>query len=109
MHRLFFPGPTLYDCRSMDDLSPATKAFLEKMQLSLEERMATKDDLRSLEERMATKVDLDSLQKEMDRRFDSAYDDATRILVLVGKIDDKLTAKVDNHERRIKKLEKVAA
>ncbi len=79
----------------MDDNAPATKGDLKNF--------ATKDDLR----KFATKEDLEKFVTKDDlRRVNEGIDQVLTVLI---NMDKRLGGKIENHERRITKLESSVA
>jgi len=67
----------------MDDTSPATKADLQRLERSLDQKL--------------------------DKKFERVHEDISRVLDVLVNVDQRLTQKVEDHEKRIVLLEKVAA
>ncbi len=67
----------------MDDTTPATKADLLRLECSLDEKL--------------------------DKKFERVHEDTSRVLDVLVNVDQRLTQKVEDHEERIDRLEKVAA
>ena len=69
-----------------DGMQPATKGYLSNLEDSLVQRM-------------------DSGFQKVERKFNVLNEAIDRVLTVVVNIDKKLSGKVDDHERRIKRLE----
>ena len=67
----------------MDDTSPATKADLQRLERSLDQKL--------------------------DKKFERVHEDISRVLDVLVNVDQRLTQKVEDHEKRMVLLEKVAA
>lgn len=77
----------------MDDTQPATKGDVQ----------AVKDDVRLL------KDDVKRIEKKFDAKFERLYETDDQILAILGNIDKRLTPKVEDHEKRIVRLEEAVA
>lgn len=87
-----------------DDLIETRSIMATKDDLiEIRSAMATKDDL----QRYATKEDLEryATKDDMERGFARLNDGINQVLDVVININNRLTANVDNHEHRIKRLE----
>lgn len=51
---------------------------------------------------------LQPVQTKMDRQFEWLREGVDQTLILLGNIEKRLETKIDNHEHRIKQLEKKA-
>lgn len=81
----------------MDDSQPATKGDVQ----------AVKDDIRQVENGL--RADIQRLERKFDDKFARLYETDDQILAILGNIDKRLTPKVEDHEKRIVRLEEAVA
>lgn len=96
-----------------NDTNPLTLAQLEAALQPIKEQMVTKDDLNGFSTKddligFATKDDLQRFATKDDLRRGIAGVNAgiNQVLTVLVNVDKRLTANVENHEHRIKRLEK---
>lgn len=66
-------------------------------------RPATKGDVQ------AVRADLQNLARSMNAQFSKVHEDIDRVLEVLVNVDKRLTGKVEDHEKRIVRLEEAVA
>ncbi|MBI1934566.1 hypothetical protein HY464_00535 [Candidatus Peregrinibacteria bacterium] len=92
----------------MDGFAPATKDDVQVVQRDVQvvkaDMQVMKTDMRSVQQDVqGLKVDV----QRLERKFERLYETDDQILTILGNIDKRLTPKLENHERRITRLEEV--
>lgn len=81
-----------------DDLTPAMKGSVRAIVREELTEYPTRGEMQQMLQKYATKEDLQAMVRKLNEGID-------QVLTVVVNINDHLKGKVDNHERRIKKLE----
>ena len=94
----------------MDDNTPATKADLRKLEQSMNERFVRVDEKFEMIDEHFVKIDeqfvkIDEKFVKIDEKFERVHEDSDRILDVLINVDKKMGTKIDDHEKRITRLE----
>lgn len=97
-----------------DDTAPATKADLGKIENRMQNLESTVQKLGSDVQRLDVTVqklggDVQRIEKKFDAKFERLYETDDQILTILGNIDKRLTPKMEDHEKRIVRLEEAVA
>ena len=97
-----------------DDTKPATKADVGKIENRMQKLEGTVQKLGSDVQRLDVTVqklgsDVQRIEKKFDAKFERLYETDDQILAILGNIDKRLTPKIEDHEKRIVRLEEAVA
>ena len=111
-----------------DDTKPATKADVGKIENRMQKLEGTVQKLGNDVQRLDVTVqklgsdvqrldvtvqklgsDVQRIEKKFDAKFERLYETDDQILAILGNIDKRLTPKIEDHEKRIVRLEEVVA
>lgn len=89
-----------YHARMSDDTAPATKADIIRLEGRTQKLEGTVQKLGN---------DVQRIEKKFDAKFERLYGADDQILTVLTNIDKRLTVKVEDHEKRIVRLEAAVA
>ena len=111
-----------------DDTAPATKADIGKIENRMQKLEGTVQKLGNDVQRLDVTVqklgsdvqrldvtvqklgsDVQRIEKKFDAKFERLYETDDQILAILGNIDKRLTPKIEDHEKRIVRLEEAVA